>query len=79
MPSTSGVSESAACPLSPMADYPSAPSPTCSLLQSVTLLACSLDACVPAVVLGAVLLEVLHWKIKNVFFVFLWFFMLLFV
>ena len=45
VPSASGVSESAACPLSPMADYPSAPSPTCSLLQSVTLLACSLDAC----------------------------------
>ena len=56
VPSTSGVSEIAACPPSAIADDPSAlPSPShlLSLLQSVTLLACSLDAspCMPAVVL----------------------------
>ena len=53
MPSMSGVNDIAACPLSPIADYPSAlPSPMSSV-SSVTLLACSLDAspCMPAVVL----------------------------
>ena len=45
VPSTSGVSESAACPPSPVADDPSALSPTCSLLQSVALSACSINAC----------------------------------
>ena len=49
-PTTSGVSEIAACPLSPIADNSALPSPTSSL-PPVTLLACSLDAspCVPAV------------------------------
>ena len=54
VPSTSGVSETAACPPSLIADDPSAlPSPTLFLFRSVTLLACSLDAtpCIPAVVL----------------------------
>ena len=49
--STSGMSDVAACPPSPVAGDPSVlPS---SLLQSVTLLAWSLDAspCMPAVVL----------------------------
>ena len=53
--STADVSESAACPLSPIAGPPSAlPSPTSPLLQSVTLLACSLGAnhCMLAVVLN---------------------------
>ena len=52
MPSVSGMSEIAACPLSPIADDPSAlPSPTSSPYSS--LLACSLDAspCMPAVAL----------------------------
>ena len=54
VPSMSGVSETAACPPSPIADDPSALLTLCppsSLLQSVTLLACSLDAgpCMPAV------------------------------
>ena len=54
VPSTSGTSEIAACPPPPIADDPSAlPSHLLSLLQSITLLACSLDAspCMPAVVL----------------------------
>ena len=52
--SASDVSEIAACPLSPIADDPLAlPSSTPSILQSVTLLACSLNAspCMPTVVL----------------------------
>ena len=45
MPSTSDINDIAACPLSSTADSPSAlPSPSSSLLQSVTLLACSLNA-----------------------------------
>ena len=54
VPSTSGVSEIAACPLRPITDNPSALlSPTSSHLQSVTLPACSLDAspCMPVAVL----------------------------
>ena len=59
VPSTSGVSEIAACPLFPTADNPlalppiSIPSHLLSLLQSVTLFACSLNVspCMPAVVL----------------------------
>ena len=54
VPSTSGMSAISACPPSPIADDPSAlPPPTSSPFQSVTLLACSLDAspCMPAVVL----------------------------
>ena len=62
VPSVSGVSEIAACPPSPIADNPSSlPSPhLLSLLQSVTLLACSLNASpsMPAVVL--------YCKMKNV-------------
>ena len=43
-----------------------------SLLQSVTLLACSLDTsfCIPAVVLITVLFKVLYWEIKKVLFSF---------
>ena len=55
VPSTTGVSEIAACPPSPIADNPSAlPSPTFSPSSSqLTLLACSPNAstCMPAVVL----------------------------
>ena len=68
VPSASGVSETAARPPSPVADSPSAlPSPpplsppvsnASSREESVTLLACSLDAspCVPAVALYLLLL-----------------------
>ena len=54
MSSVSGMSDTAPCPPSPIADNPSAlPSPTPSLLQSVALLACSLHTSpwMPAVVL----------------------------
>ena len=54
VPSKLDASEIAACPLSPIADDPLAlPSPTPSILQSVTLLACSLNAspCMQTVVL----------------------------
>ena len=54
VPTTSGVSETAACPPSPIADGPSAPSSPFTLCpQSVTLLVFSLDAspCMPVVVL----------------------------
>ena len=55
VPSTSGVSEIVACPPSPIADDPSAlpSSHLLAVLQSVTLLSCSLDAssCMPAVIL----------------------------
>ena len=65
VPSSSDVSEITACPPSPIADDTSVlPFPTSSpsSSQSVTLLACSLNAspCMPAVVL--------YCKIKNVFF-----------
>ena len=54
-PSTSCVSEIVACPPSPIADDPSAlpSSHLLSLLHSVFLLSCSLDAssCMPAVML----------------------------
>ena len=55
VPSTSGVSEIVACPPSPIADDPLAlpSSHLLSLLQSVFLLSCSLDAssCMPAAIL----------------------------
>ena len=77
----SGVSEIAACPQSPTADNPSGlPSPTSSLLQSVTLLACSLYAspCMSAVVPYYCTFQALYCKIKNVFFIFLIFNILFF-
>ena len=65
VPSVSGMSEIAACPPSPIADNPSSlpSSHLLSLLQSVTLLACSLNASLsmPTVVL--------HYKMKNVLFI----------
>ena len=81
VPSMSGVSEIAACPQSPTADNPSGlPSPTSSLLQSVTLLACSLYAspCMSAVVPYYCTFQALYCKIKNVFFIFLIFNILFF-
>ena len=54
LPATSGMSIIAACPPTPIAEDPSAPSSHfLSLLQSVTRLACSLDArpCMSAIVL----------------------------
>ena len=73
IPSTSGVSETVACPPPPVSDRPSAMlSPTSSPLRSVTLPVCSLDAspCKPAVVLYYWTFKVLCCKIKNVSFVF---------
>ena len=69
VPSQSGVSDIAACPPSPIADYPSAlPSPTPLPLQSGALPACSLDAspCMPVIVLQYFSR---YCKIKNVFFI----------
>ena len=72
VPSTSGVSETAACPPSLIADDPSAlPSPTLFLFRSVTLLACSLDATPCITSCCTVLLYFSRYcKIKNVFSVF---------
>ena len=67
VPSQSGVSDIAACPPSPIADYPSAlPSPSPLPLQSGALPACSLDAspCMPVIVLQYFSR---YCKIKNVF------------
>ena len=71
---TSGLSEIAACPLSPVADSPSAlPSPTSSPSSSQQLFlpvhsmpapVCQLLCCT------TVLLKVLYCRIKNVFFIF---------
>ena len=71
MPAAAVVSEVAACPSSPNADHPSAaPSPTSFLLQSIALLAHSLDVspCMSAVVCTTVLLKVLYCKIKHALF-----------
>ena len=65
VPLTLGVSEIAACHLSPITDDPSAvPSLTSPPSSS------SLDAspCMPAVVLATVLFKVLYCEIKNIFF-----------
>lgn len=66
VPSVSGMSDIAACPLSPIADDPSAwPSPPPRAPPSVILLACSLHVspCVPNVVLTTVVFKVLYCKI----------------
>ena len=65
--------KAAACPLSPIADDPSAlPSPTSSPSSSQELLLCSLDArlCIPAVVLYYCALQGTILKDLNIFFTF---------
>ena len=73
-PSTSGVSEIAPCPLSPIADNPSAlPSPTSSPSSSQELSwpVHSMPASVCQLLYHTtVLFKVLYCKIKNVFFIF---------
>ena len=65
VPLTSGVSEIAACHLSPITDDPSAVPSLTSPPSSSSLEA---SPCMPAVVLATVLFKVLYCEIKNIFF-----------
>ena len=75
VPSTSGVGEFVACPLSPIADDASAIPHHVSLVWSVTLLSCSLRAspCMPATVLyyctfrGSLRLKIVSLFLVSVF------------
>ena len=71
MPSVSGMSEVAACRLSPIADDPSAlSSPTSSPTSSVTLSVCSLDARCSSQLLycTTILFKAMNHLVKNVYF-----------
>ena len=73
MSSMSGMSEVAACRLSPIADDPSAlSSPTSSPTSSVTLSACSLDARYSSQLLycTTILFKAMNHLVKNVYFLF---------
>ena len=74
VPSTSGVSEIAACPPSPIADNPSAlPCPTPSLTPPISNSSCLFTLCQPlyaSCCRTIVLFKVLCCKILNVFFIF---------
>ena len=67
MPLTSGVSEIAACHLSPITDDPSA---VPSLTSPPSFSSLDASPCMPAVVLTTVLFKVLYCEIKNIFFTF---------
>ena len=75
VPSTSGMSEIAACSPSPIADDPSVPPSLTSSPQSVTLPACSLDASpwMPAAVLYFSRYCTLRLKMFCLFFVFVFY------